>query len=174
MNFYPLGPYELPQKNRLIPTAKKLQSEFWDKVEEDVSGLSDGVGCYIYSIRAGKGNLPWYVGMAVKQSFRKECFTPHKINKYNEALGGRRGTPLLTFIPRLTKLEYFCEPKSKGYKDVEFLEKFILSYAIKRNPNLLNIKDTRILKGLSLPGVINSSRGANAASVRSLKQLLGL
>lgn len=167
-------PFEMPRNGYLISTDRRVQAEFWEEVDKYDEGLSKAIGCYIFSIRAGKGIIPWYVGMAARQSFRKECFAPHKINKYNDSLNGRKGTPVLTFIPRLTPSYKFCPINKNGLSDIEYVEKLIIGYAIKRNTGLVNIKDTKILKELRLPGVLNSERGRDSAEVKSLKQILGL
>ena len=98
MNFVPHSAIEIPRQiNGLIAADKESLSSFWSLVEsEHEEGISGSIGCYIFSIRAGKGILPWYVGLAEKQSFRKECFTSHKLNHYNNAIAKRKGTPLLT------------------------------------------------------------------------------
>lgn len=58
--------------NGIIAGDRESIANFWDRANNEAEeGLSDSVGCYIFSIRAGKGSLPWYVGMAEKQSFKK-------------------------------------------------------------------------------------------------------
>lgn len=75
MNFYPYPAIAIGKKsNGLIAADKSSLAAFWREVDgifgEDASS---GVGCYVFSIRAGKGALPWYVGLAEKQAFRNEC-----------------------------------------------------------------------------------------------------
>lgn len=37
-------------------------------------------------MRAGKGHKIWYVGQARGQHFDKECFTDHKLTKFNQVI----------------------------------------------------------------------------------------
>ena len=97
MNFFPHTSFEIPRKsNGHIAADKKSLGFFWDNVDVKLEdGLSGAIGCYIFSIRAGRGSLPWYVGLAEKYSFRKECFANHKLVHYNDLLAARAGTPML-------------------------------------------------------------------------------
>lgn len=60
MRFYPHKAVEIPrQANKLIANDKESLLEFWNRVDdEQEDGLSGAIGCYIFSIRAGKGVLP--------------------------------------------------------------------------------------------------------------------
>ncbi|HZP09675.1 hypothetical protein, partial [Methyloceanibacter sp.] len=85
-------------------------------------------GCYVFSMKAAKGEKPFYVGKASKQPFRDECFTPHKLAEhYNIILGSRKGTPYLRFV---------VQQKSKGkwsLKAIDDLEEFLIARAAARN-----------------------------------------
>lgn len=149
--------------------------DFWKKVDSTYyEDASAGVGCYIFSIRAGKGALPWYVGMAEKQSFKKECFTPHKLNHYNYAIANKKGTPLITIIPRYTPNYKLCTPNGAGYNDIRKLETMLIAQCITRNQALLNIRDTKILREMVLPGFINNPQGKPKKEVVDFKCLLGV
>ena len=91
------GPFKLSRKkyNGLADTSKEARKEFAEKLKGDNLGLPDACGCYIFAIKAAKGFKPWYVGITKRQSFIKECFTPTKINIYNEVLASGVATPLL-------------------------------------------------------------------------------
>lgn len=175
MHFQPYGPFELPRfKTGLISTDKNQQKGFWQEIEEVEEGLSSAVGCYIFSVRAGRGVLPWYVGMAEKQSFSKECFQPHKINHYNNSIAARKGTPLLTFLPKLTPNKNFSKVCENGHREIKLLEKLLIGSAILRNRNLRNIKDTKILREMIVPGIINTPIGGQSSTVIEFRSLLGL
>jgi hypothetical protein len=103
MRFVPHASIEIQRQEKgLIAIDKESMGALWSRVDELEEGLSGGIGCYIFSIRAGKGILPWYVGLAERQSFRKECFTSHKLIHYNYAIAKRKGTPLLTLVAKYT------------------------------------------------------------------------
>lgn len=175
MNFFPHASIELPRSsNGLIESDKKLQAEFWDCVDGEVEeGLSGAIGCYIFSIRAGKGILPWYVGLAIKQSFRKECFTSHKLLHYNNAIAGRKGTPLLTLVPKYTPSGRLVGPTGSRHRDIEFLEAMLISSCLRRNKDLRNKKDTKLLKEMVVPGLLNTPKGKEPLSTVSFRLLIG-
>ena len=175
MNFYPYGPFKIPKSNKgLISTDKDEQKSFWESIESNEEGLSYGIGCYIFAIKAAKGALPWYVGIAEKTSFTKECFTAHKIVHYNNAIAARKGTPLLILIPKFTNKDRFSKCSSNGHKDIQFLENILIGIAFRRNPNLMNIKDTKILREMVVPGIINSRKGSPSKERSELQRILGI
>ena len=59
MLFCPYSSIEIPKKrNGLIIGEKTNIKTFWHHVDMKIEmGLSNGVGCYIFAIRAGKGRL---------------------------------------------------------------------------------------------------------------------
>jgi hypothetical protein len=173
VNFFPYKAIDIPRKNGRIDRDKDSLSNFWLKVNEMDSELSEAVGCYIFSIRAGRGLLPWYVGLAEKQSFRKECFAIHKLINYNDALNGRKGTPVLTLIAKYTNTERFAKPSKNGHTDIRFLENMLIGTCIRRNPNLLNIKKTKLLKEMIVPGLLNNTKGRDYLDVKEFRSLIG-
>ena len=173
MNFFPYKAINIPRKNGRIDRDKISLSNFWLKVNEMDSELSGAVGCYIFSIRAGRGLLPWYVGLAEKQTFRKECFGIHKLINYNDALNGRKGTPVLTLIAKYTNTERFAKPSKNGHTDIRFLENMLIGACIRRNPNLLNIKKTKLLKEMIVPGLLNNTKGRDYLDVKEFRSLIG-
>jgi hypothetical protein len=65
-------------------------------VENGQEGLPDACGCYIISVR----NVVWYVGLAEKQAFRRECFAPHTITKIDEAITEGAGHAMLHLLAK--------------------------------------------------------------------------
>ena len=173
MKFEPFGPFEIPRKENGLVNAEDTASVFWSAAETDNKGLADAVGCYIFSIRAGRGSLPWYVGKAEKQSFRKECFAPHKLNIYNEQVASRKGTPLLTLVTRFNPSGSYSGPRSSGYNDIPFLENMLIGLAVQRNPELANARNTKFMREMVIPGVLNSPKGKNPSRVNEFKELVG-
>ena len=175
MNFFPNIPIEVPRsQNGLIAADKKSQAAFWEYVDNEIEdGLSGAIGCYIFSVRAGKGILPWYVGLAIKQSFRKECFTNHKLVHYNNIVAGRKGTPLLTFIPKYTPSSKLVGPTGSSHRDIEFLEAMLISNCLRRNRDLCNKKDTKLLREMVVPGLLNTPQGKESSSIAVFRGLIG-
>ena len=175
MNFFPYCPIAIPrQSNGLIAADKTSIDAFWSKADEELSeGLSASIGCYIFSIRAGKGALPWYVGLAEKQSFRRECFTSHKLVHYNNAIAKRKGTPLLTLIVKRTPRGRLISPTGNEHRDIQFLEAMLISSCLGRNADLYNKRDTKLLREMVVPGMLNTPKGKEPTSVSAFRSLVG-
>jgi hypothetical protein len=175
MNFFPHTAIEIPrQLNGLVAADKESLRDFWNRADVEVEdGLSGAIGCYIFSIRAGKGSLPWYVGLAEKQSFRKECFSSHKLVHYNNAIAARKGTPLLTLIAKYTPKDKLINPTGNEHKDIQFLETMLISNSLSRNPDLYNARDTKMLREMVVPGLLNSPQGKATVSVSDFRGLIG-
>lgn len=176
MNYFPHSPIEVPRgDNGLIASDKESLAEFWTKVDKELEdGLSDATGCYIFSVRAAKGALPWYVGLAERQSFRRECFTSHKIVHYNNVVADRKGTPLLTLIAKYTPSGRLSGPISSEQRDIQFLETMLISCCLARNSELYNIKDTKLLREMVVPGLLNTPQGKSNSSVLDFRALIGM
>ncbi len=175
MNFFPHTFVEIPrQNNGLIASDKNSLADLWYRVDTEVeNGLSGAIGCYIFSIRAGKGVLPWYVGLAEKQSFMKECLTSHKLVHYNNVIAGRKGTPLLTLIAKYTPKGKIVGPTGNEHRDIQFLETMLISSCLGRNANLYNGRDTKLLREMVVPGMLNTPPGKGHASVSDFRSLIG-
>lgn len=174
MRFDVYGPYEIERTQKgLIASTARDRSEFWEWVEDDIPGLPGACGCYIFAIQASRGTLPWYIGKAERQSFKNECFSLHKINHFNNAIVGRKGIPVLFFLPQLTNNDKFRKPTTSVRKAISELESLLLGMAISRNPGILNAKGTRMLKELTVEGFINSSRRAKGGAAGALRKVLG-
>lgn len=162
-------------ENGLISNDRNDIQSFWNDVETDgEEGLPDAVGCYVFGIRAGKGTVPWYVGLAEKQSFKLECFSPHKLNHFNNAIAKKKVTPIILFIARCTSSDRFSRPSANGYIDIRILETMLIGLAVKRNPYLLNIRGTKVLRDMVVPGIINTQQGGQSASTLELKAMLSI
>lgn len=166
------GPYPLPLEGaRRLARDAAERREFWDNLEEVEPGLSYACGCYVVSVR-GK---VWYIGMAERQDFRHECFTPDKILKIDDAMHGGRGVAFLTLIARHTSGGSFSRPSINGHRDVRQLELLLIGAAIERNPRLLNRSSTKVLREIVVPGFINSpAHSGKKGSVKAFARIMGL
>lgn len=175
MKFKVFGPFVLPRNSNKSLVAHELESrrEFWWEVDESNEGLSKACGCYVFCIQTGGGTLPWYVGKTEKRSFSKECLQAHKIVHYNSACTDRKGTPQLYLVPQLTKGGRFRKPTTGKRAAISSLESILIGFALSRNPGLLNIKGTAMLKNLEVPGLINAKGGGRSAGSK-LKSILDL
>jgi len=171
MRYEIYGPYNVPRNGRWVSRHRDDKREFWDDVHADVECLPGAYGCYLFAIR---GRI-WYVGLAERQSFERECFALHKIVQYNEALQRVSGQPSLLFIPKITPGDRFARPSRNGHGDIRFLESLIMGIAIRRNPDLQNIRNTRLLREMNVPGILNTRRGqARWGAVQDMKRVLGI
>lgn len=172
MNYIVIGAYKLPRKNGIIDSSNSAKRKFWEYVEEDKEGLPSACGCYVFSAQ----NRPWYIGMAQKQKFTNECLTDHKINIYNNILTSyKRAAPWLYFIAKLTPSGKFSAPSKKGQKDIEDLENILIGLAISRNPQLFNIRGTKLLRDMCVPGIMNTKKGQGRAyAVQEIRSLFGI
>lgn len=165
------GPFEILRAGHIISRDRNDKLDLWRRTDAEEEDLSYACGCYVFSIR----HRVWYVGLAERQSFRKECFAPHKLTQYDASLNEVSGVPYLYLLAKRTPKGRFATPSKSGYKDIQALEKLLIGQAIKRNPDVMNIKDTKILRELNVPGIINSEQGQGRASaVQALRQSLGI
>jgi 8-oxo-dGTP pyrophosphatase MutT (NUDIX family) len=59
-------------------------------------------------------------------------------------------------------------------RDIQFLETMLISSALRRNPNLSNKQDTKLLRDMVVPGLINSRPGKAFSSVTEFRELIGV
>ena len=175
MRFEVYGPFELDRTLAgLVCSDAPSRKAFWRWVEEEVPGLSKTCGCYLFAIQASRGILPWYVGKAEKQSFANECISPHKLIHYNNAIVGRKGKPVLYIIPQITNSGRFRKASKSSKPAISELENILMGMAISRNPRILNIKGTRMLRELTVDGLLNSKKSAGGTAARELRDMLRL
>jgi hypothetical protein len=172
MRFDVYGGFEIRRKSNRFGVFDK---EFWARVSTETPGLPGACGCYIFAIKNGSNIVAWYVGKTEKLTFQKECFQATKINYYNEILIEHNGAPLLFLLPRLTTaMKKFSKPTKAGYRDVEELETILIGMALERNPNIYNVRKTKLLREIIVPGVMNSPQAKPTRSQQDLKNALGL
>ena len=175
MKFYPYAGFAIPkQNNGLITRDKNAIREFWEEVECKDEGLSSAIGIYIFSIRAGRGILPWYVGKAEKRGFISECFQAHKITHFDNCIASRKGTPLLTLIPKFTKNDMFAKPNGNIHSDISTLEKMLIGSCLQKNKDLVNARDTKLFKEMVVNGYLNSPQGGVSNGIKEFKQIIGV
>jgi hypothetical protein len=176
MKFQVNGPFRVPRNcNRLVARDASAKREFWMQVDAAERGLSAACGCYIFVLSPrGGGAKPWYVGMTEKRGFRDECFQPHKINLYNEALAGYdKASPCLYLISKLTSGgKEFAQSSANGHADIVALEDFLIGIAYSQNQELLNIRGTKFFKKAVIPGLMNTPPGRLLPPQAAIRRLL--
>lgn len=147
---------------RIVDTDKL--ADFW----RQCGHVADKRGCYVFSMKAAKGEKPFYVGKAAKQSFRDECFTPHKrADHFNVILGSRKGTPYMSFV---------VQQKVKGkwsLTAIDEIEEFLIASAAARNSALSN-RQRLPNQSWSIQGVESSGQGNRSKEAKAFRALMGI
>ncbi len=165
-NLCVFGPFDVPYE--YIRNVKRIESkhkaEFWSAT--GLTHLRKKHGCYVFALRAAKGFVPWYVGRAAK-GFQQESFTTDKRDKYNNALTRRRkGTPVLFFV---------APPDGKNKvpsPELSHMEKELIQFAIRKNPHVRNVQNTKNVPRWTIKGVIRSSKGTPPKAAKQFKTML--
>lgn len=175
MKFAVYGPFDMPRTGGLIDNSAAAKKLFWQSVESAVPGLSMACGCYVFVVKAKRGALPWYVGLTTKRTFKGEAYGAFQVNHYNPPVVGKVGvTGQMFLIAKETPTGRFAKPSANSHKDIEYLETFLFGVALNRNANLRNAKNTKFLKNICVPGVINSPQRKPNKHERALKAAFGL
>lgn len=161
--FRTFGPFQVPTVTK--PGGKEvdkraLRERFWI----DCPAGKD-LGCYVFAVRAGKGQVPWYAGKATK-TFQKEVFTPDKLRKYESALRATlRGTPVLYFLSL---------PNGAGrpnLRAIDELEKVLIRRVALLNAETVNKHHTKE-PNWGIDGVLRNARARPTRAAQALKTLL--
>jgi hypothetical protein len=175
VKFENYGPFKVPRRGAIIDC--DALNGFWRMVAEHTPGLPTAQGCYIFSIRAGRGYTPWYVGKAAgRDGFQQEALSDGKQNRYNWAWSKEayaRGTMVLFFVARRTTAGRDFS-RQVGTADIDWLERHLISLALEANNDLLNVHYTRIHTQLFVPGVINDPARKFSEATTELQRALNI
>jgi hypothetical protein len=177
LNFEVFGPYYFATETIIKREhAKALLGEI---AQGDASSvLSAAPGCYVFGVKSSGAQrvLPWYVGKAERQPVIKEATNAQHLQLYNEIFDEyKNGYPALYFLPSITpKGRPSALADAGGSKPaIDFLEDWLIATCLKTNPDLWNVKKTRMLRELYVRGIFNPSAGDLTASAASLKRCIG-
>jgi hypothetical protein len=155
MQFGVEGPFEVTRHDDKKLIDNRSLADLRTAVEDHCEGLSRAC-CYVFAIRAGQGYTPHYVGQACVTSLVGEALNASNCMKYNKIKNGK-GTPVIFLLPLLTKTGKFRKrPASGKLPSIEFLEKWLITTCLVKNPNLQNNKLTKHLRQVRVTGVLNS------------------
>ena len=161
--FEVVGPFDIELPPNRIFDRKECSKRFFSG---EAKKCGREIGCYVFSLRTGRGSLPYYVGKTWN-SFEGESFAAHKISDhYQQIVSRHQGTPTMTFV--ILKKARGRTPETV----IKELEKHLIQMAYTRNKNLNN-KQNLPKTRWSIKGVVSSGRGAPTASEDSFKQLMG-
>lgn len=137
---------------------------------------ADCYGCYVYSVKAGKGFTPIYVGSATRQPLGKEAFGSDKFLKCLQHIASYKNCSLqISFVVPRNKVDSDMDthrgrcPRKKILK----MEKILTAIAFRKNNNLIN-KQNLCFSDLFINGVLNSDAGRPRKEVSAFKKLMGL
>ena len=132
------------------------------------SSFTDDYGCYVYSVKAGKGYTPVYVGSAVEQTLGEEAFSADKGLKYLEQMVDyAKGTLMVSFV--VPEKRRGRTPK----RAIQQLEKYLTVVAYRKNRNLINVKNLGRV-GWYIAGAVHAKPGAPRNEVKEFKKMMGL
>lgn len=167
------GSYKIKKSsNGLIEPGKDVLKEFWENIDQKEPGLSSACGCYLFAVKAGLGIRPWYIGMTTKRSFAEECLGSHQCNIYNNVIAKKKGTALLFLIAKRTNKDKFVKPSIKVQKDISYLETILIGAGIEKNKEIQNIRKTKLLRTMIVPGLINTPPGPPSLAEREFVKAL--
>lgn len=162
-NYSIFGPYNIPIQSK--PSGRRISEfdTFWNKANE----LRKKCGCYVFAMSSSRNLIPYYVGKTTK-GFEKECFSSHKMEKYNEALSEyKKGQPVMFFV---------VHPIRKGKlneREIGGIEDFLIQLSVARNDGLLNIKGAK-QPTWSISHVIRGRKGKPSKATQKFKKMLGI
>ena len=64
--------------------------------------------------------------------------------------------------------------KTLPVQEANFVEQFLISRALSKNNDLMNKRDTKLLRELKVPGVLNSPPGNPGGKATLLRSVLGI
>jgi hypothetical protein len=162
------GPFDIPftlSQAKIKRIDGPQVKQFWLKAETTAFHTKQGV--YVFATRAGKGYRPVYVGKTTK-GFKRECFTPHKLHHYAQALSdGEKGSPVMFFIALPGKLDKVSK------KVVSEIEDLMIQFAVAKNPNLRN-KIGAAVADWSIKGVVRGGKGPKTKTAAAFTTMMGI
>lgn len=176
------GAFEIPcaEENgywSFVSENSEEAKDFWKEVDLAGKGhaISQGIGCYVISMRTPGGSKPWYVGLTVKRSFERECLRIYVQHLLRHVLQ-TKGTPQLHLIVKFTsggKLAKHGGGK-RSHSDINRVEDHLIRFAYDRNRKLVNSKGLAFVKGHCIEGILNSPAHKLSKGASTLRQVFGL
>jgi hypothetical protein len=166
------GPYEIDRHEREI---RRAGQSMWDHAEEQAEGLARAWGCYMFCIDNGQSAMRYYVGKTTAQGgFRDEVFADHKLRLFND-ISEYKGKRSMLLFPLLTGDEGHFSKNASSKPVVEWLERMLIGLALDRNVDLLNLRDTKLLRSVTVRGVIGEkAKGRPYQEVQYARRALGI
>ena len=176
MRFWAYGP---------LPIDLDDLSKFWNELDgwAEFDGLEAwelrrAIGCYVFVMQRGKKLIPYYVGKTnAKTGFQGEIFTPHKRKHYRSAIEAKPTyKPKMLLFPLVTATEKLSRGNTLHRGVIAWMERTLIGMALAKNEELLNARDTKLLRTCIVDGVLgkeghNNHYDAAIAARRALTDL---
>ena len=160
MRFDVTGPFDLGRHGKKSLITKQSQVDLKHQLKNLNAGLDDSCGCYVFALKAGRGYTPYYVGQACRRGIIDEALNSGNREKYNKVCSESKGTPVIFLIPMLTPTGRYRKKRTNGNLGaIDFLERWLIATAIRKNPDLINNKEPRFLRNIHVAGIFNPTKG---------------
>lgn len=159
------GPIGLP-----FQKSSKVKQIDIDSVKSSLADAGPKRGCYIFGLRGSHGSIkPFYVGKTAK-SFEAECFTYHKLIKYNDVLfKNTHGTPIMMLVIADVHKGAFNKTALKA------LEEYLIGLGLQANAGLKNIRGTKQFEPpFQIKKIHSQGAGKLPASVAAFKRAFAI
>lgn len=184
VEFKVFGPFEIGhdisrrgrggRPKKIITT--KIGRDFWKTIPEHHVHLASHKGCYVFTLSAGRGSMPWYVGKTEKnkRTLKQEVFAEEKLRKYKKILAkSKRRSPTLYLLIRSKR-------QGRLGSAIDDLETLLIWIASHRNKKILNKRkrDTqparlmRIVNRIGIKGILNCNPGQPTTSAQLFETLM--
>ena len=200
--YHILGPFKIPlikgdpkkfdEEDRELFWEDRWENReyFWhelrDRKEPPYPNIHKCHGVYVIATQRGNStSTPWYIGVAESEPFLKTCMRGQEIKIINQIVSKKHiGTPIIFFLPRLTKKDAPANEKTtQARKNIKFVKDFLLEYGIrleaKKQSDFEMLigggdnKTTNMLRTLEVEGFVNSTKH-HSGDVKDLKKLFGI
>lgn len=171
MIFHAYGPFDLPAN--LTATSAPMKA-FWSEVQDwsaryTPDGIDRAIGCYLYVTVRGDLIVPRYVGKTeAKTGFKGEITQSHKLQKYAERVPKGHSRKIFFFPLVSHHNTRFAKPSEKSREVISWLEAMLIGQAYATNPDILNKRDTKLLRNCYVEGVFGkqvTGRPSEAATL---------
>lgn len=153
MRFWAYGP---------LPVNLDDLGSFWNELDSwaEFDGLEAwelrrAIGCYVFAMQRGKKLIPFYVGKTnAKTGFHGEVFTPHKLKHYRSSIAAKpTHKPKMLLFPLITATEKLSRAHTSHRGVIEWMERTLIGMALAKNDQLMNARDTKLLRTCIVDGV---------------------
>jgi len=173
LEYQTFGPFTLQPEDKYKITRGVL-SDFFSDAETEKPGISNAVGVYILTVQAHEGAVPkpWYVGRTDRGFRQRFSF---QLGKFRNILeDASKGIPKMFLIARVTPRGALVKPAKKKLLYNDELEQLLIGSCLAQNSQLFNVRETKHLREISVPGYRNNKPGKPKQSAQLLAKVLGI